>query len=109
MCSILRHCPADLVPSISKKQKGPSLRAGTFYFGEDDATFLWLDGRGIEGPGVLEDLRLVEVEERARVLVLLVEIHRPQPKREVSWHWRWRAVVFSCDGFVLQICGIAIY
>jgi hypothetical protein len=50
-------------------------RESTFYLCEDDATFLWLDGRGIEGTRILEDLCLVEVEQRPAVLVLLVKVH----------------------------------
>ena len=62
---------------------------GTFYLCEDDATLLWLDGRGIEGSCVLEDLCPVEMEQRACVLVLLVEVHPPiSPDRvcRLSWH-----------------------
>jgi len=70
----------------------------TFYLGEDDATFLWLDWGGIEGTRILEDLRLVQVEQCSAVLVLLVKVHRLQHRALHTAKRELRGQVVDAEG-----------
>jgi hypothetical protein len=69
-------------PTIA--QMDDTMTGSTFDFCEDDATLLWLDGRGIESARILEHLRLIQVEQRAAVLVLLVEVHLLQSHQRTA-------------------------